>query len=280
MFIQTEATGDPATLRFIPGREVLASGAREFRDPAAARQSPLAAALFGLEEVKGVKLGPDTIEVTKANGADWQVVKSSILRVIMEHFVTGQPVLSADAATSGAEDFAAADAEIVEQIKDLIDTRIVPAVASSRGKVAFRGYREGTVFLELGGAAFGMIGGIENMLRHYVPEVKAVRDHREAMPKPGLQTAEAKVIQKLLDERINPAVAGHGGYVSLVDIQGDRAFIQLKGGCQGCGMADVTLKQGIEVEIKQAVPAIAEVLDVTDHANGTNPYYTPKGAHG
>ena len=125
------------------------------------------------------------------------------------------------------------------------------------------------------GSAFGLLAGIENMLRHYVPEVSAVKNYQDALPKPGLETPEGKLIFRVIEERINPAVAAHGGHVSLVDVQHDTVYIRLEGGCQGCGMADVTLKQGIEVEIKQAVPAIAHILDATDHAGGKNPYYQP-----
>ncbi|MCZ6530231.1 MAG: NifU family protein [Chloroflexi bacterium] len=108
-----------------------------------------------------------------------------------------------------------------------------------------------------------------------MPEIDAIKDYRDAIPKPGLDTPEGKEIQRLLDERINPAVAAHGGHIALVDVQDDTVYIRLEGGCQGCGMADVTLKQGIETEIKQLVPKITSVLDATDHAGGENPYYQP-----
>ncbi len=120
-----------------------------------------------------------------------------------------------------------------------------------------------------------LLGGMTNVLGHDVPEVNAVKDFRDAIPKPGLDTPQGKAVQEVLDSRINPAVASHGGHIALIDIKEDRAYIRLEGGCQGCGMADVTLKQGVEVEIKDAVPSIIEVLDVTDHANGDNPYYSP-----
>ena len=116
---------------------------------------------------------------------------------------------------------------------------------------------------------------IQNMLRHYIPEITAVLDYREALPKPGLKTPEGNAIRKLLEEKVNPSIAAHGGRITLVDLQKDRAYVRLDGGCQGCGMADVTLKQGVAVEIQNLVPSITEVLDVTDHADGTNPYYQP-----
>ncbi len=113
------------------------------------------------------------------------------------------------------------------------------------------------------------------MLRHYVPEVTDVIDYRDAMPKPGLETPEGEAILRILDEQVNPAVASHGGHISLVDVQGDTAYLRLEGGCQGCGMADVTLKQGVETAIRREVPTITTVLDVTDHAGGANPYFQP-----
>ena len=139
--------------------------------------------------------------------------------------------------------------------------------------MVLRGYDAGMVYVEFKGSAFQLKGGIENMLRHYVPEVVGVADWRDALPKPGLDTPEAAAIQNVLDTRINPSVAGHGGHISLIDLDGARAYIRMEGGCQGCGMADATLKQGVQVEIQKVVPTIREVLDVTDHAGGTNPYY-------
>ena len=141
--------------------------------------------------------------------------------------------------------------------------------------MVLRGFDAGVVYLEFQGGAFQLKSGIENMLRHYVPEIERVADWRDALPKPGLDTPEAQAIQDLLESRINPSVAGHGGHISLIDVEGARAYIRMEGGCQGCGMANVTLKQGVEVEIRKVVPTIREVLDVTDHAGGTNPYYQP-----
>ena len=162
---------------------------------------------------------------------------------------------------------------IVAEIAELIDTRIRPAATQGGGDVVLRGYDAGMVYVEFKGSAFSLKGGVENMLRHYVPEVVGVADWRDALPKPGLDTPEAIAIQDLLESSINPSVAGHGGHISLIDIDGARAYIRMEGGCQGCGMADVTLKQGVQVEIQKVVPTIREVLDVTDHAGGTNPYY-------
>ena len=287
MFIQSETTDTPATYKFLPGRTVLKSGTVDFRDAESAKRSPLAARMFEIESVTGVSLGPDYILVTKADNGEWQLLKPAVLGVIMEHFVAGQPVLL-DEEEGGATGEDAEDSELGTQIKELIETRIRPAIASDGGNIVFRGYEDGIVKLEMqGSAAIGSIvtlkKGIENMLQHYVPEVVEVR-FMEQKPsgegalgdkKPGLDTPEAKAIQELLDERVNPAVAAHGGRISLVDVQGDTAYIRLEGGCQGCGMADVTLKQGVEQEIKQVVPQITTVLDTTDHAGGANPYYQP-----
>ena len=167
------------------------------------------------------------------------------------------------------------DPELAAKIKDLIDTRIKPVASQNGGDVNYRGFKGGIVFLEITGAASELMMGIKNMLRHYVPEVEDVADYRDAIPKPGLDTAEGKAIRHLLDERINPQVASHGGHIALVDVKDDTVYIRLEGGCQGCGMADVTLKQGVATEIQSLVPAITTVLDVTDHAGGTNPYYQP-----
>ena len=139
----------------------------------------------------------------------------------------------------------------------------------------FQEFKDGKVVLEFQGSASRFKDGITNILRHYVPEVVAVVDHREAKPKPGLGTPNGRAVAELLETQINPAVAMHGGYIALVDVDEDTVYIRLEGGCQGCGMADVTLKQGVEVEIKRAVPDIAHVLDVTDHEGGDNPYYQP-----
>jgi Fe-S cluster biogenesis protein NfuA len=273
MFIQTEALPDGAAMRFMPGRAVLAAGERDFADAAAAAASPLAARLFEIEGVTGVRLEAEALVVAKAPAADWALIKPPILGVIMEHFVAGRPILAEGAAAPG--EGVEEDDEATAEIRELIETRIRPAAAQSGGDVIFRGFSDGVVLLELQGAGHALKDRIAAMLQHYVPEVREVRDVVDAQDKPGLDTPEGIEVRRVLDERINPAVAGHGGHVALVDVQDDRVYIRLEGGCQGCGMADVTLKQGIEVEIKRAVAGITAVLDVTDHAGGTNPYYQP-----
>jgi len=183
MFIQTEATPNPATLKFLPGRDVLVGEPRDFRQAESATISPLAAALFDVPGVEGVFLGSDFISVTK-DTAEWSHIKPAILGVIMEHFLSGKPVLNdgtADVVT-GDEFFEAEDAETVEVIKELLATRVRPAVAMDGGDITFKGFKEGTVFLHMQGACSGcpsstatLKSGIENLLRHFVPGVEAVQ---------------------------------------------------------------------------------------------------------
>ena len=169
--------------------------------------------------------------------------------------------------------FDEAAGETIARLEDLIATRIRPAVERGGGGIRLHGFKDGVAYLDLQGPAVSLRDGIVNMVRHFMPEVRDVLDWRDAIPKPGLETPTGLAVRQVLEERINPAVAAHGGHISLVDVQDDTVYIRLEGGCQGCGMAEATLKQGVEVEIKQAVPSITAVLDVTDHAGGSNPYY-------
>jgi Fe-S cluster biogenesis protein NfuA len=180
MFIQTESTPNPATLKFLPGRPVMGSGTANFTSEEAARSSPLAERLFALPEVAGVFLGADFITVTKAGDSDWYQLKPAILAVIMEHFTAGRPVIIAKAVdgTPGDED----EDEIVAQIKELLETRVRPAVAQDGGDIIFHDFEDGVVYLHMQGSCSGcpsstatLKAGIENMLRHYVPEVVEVR---------------------------------------------------------------------------------------------------------
>jgi Fe-S cluster biogenesis protein NfuA len=185
MFIQTEQTPNPATLKFLPGNQVLAEGTLDIRDAQAAECSLLASRLFLVDEVEGVFFGNDFVTITKSADADWQTLKPVILGVIMEHFVSGQPVMADDAYVGavhadGGED--GADAEIIDQIKQLLDTRVRPAVAMDGGDIVYRGFDNGVVMLQMRGACQGCPSstatlkmGIENMLRHYIPEVVEVR---------------------------------------------------------------------------------------------------------
>ena len=275
MFIQTEPTPNPATLKFLPGRPVMEKGTANFTDAEKARRSPLATALFGLEGISGVFLDSDFITVTKSDDKDWEIMKPHILSAIMDHFQSGKPVIEEPEAEAASPLERGDEDTIDSRIKELIDTRIRPAATQDGGDVTYHSFKDGVVYLEFQGSAFGLMTGIENMLRNYVPEVEAVKDHHDALPKPGLETPEGKAIWAVLEEEINPSVASHGGHISLVDVQGDTAYIRLEGGCQGCGMADVTLKQGVATQIQRVAPGITNVLDVTDHADGNNPYYQP-----
>ena len=183
MFIQTEATPNPATLKFLPGRAVMPDGTLDLRDVADAERSPLAQRLFGVSGVSGVFLGSDFITVTKSDG-EWPHLKPAILGAIMEHFMSGAPVLAAGSAADVIEEgefFDPADAQTVETIKDLLETRIRPAVAGDGGDITFRGYRDGTVYLAMKGSCSGcpsstatLKHGIQNLLRHFLPDVREV----------------------------------------------------------------------------------------------------------
>lgn len=190
MFIETETTPNPATLKFLPGREVMTAGAtREFTDEEAAKASPLAEALFDLGDVTGVFFGRDFISVTAGAGSDWSALKPQVVAILLDHFISQTPLfhpVSGNGITVPVEDaglgHAAEDEEIVAQILDLIETRIRPAVANDGGDVSFRGFREGVVYLQMQGACSGcpsstatLKNGIESLIKHYVPEVTEVR---------------------------------------------------------------------------------------------------------
>ena len=187
MYIQTEATPNPATLKFIPGRVVLDSGTMEFANREDAARSPLAEKLFAVPGVTGVFYGSDFVTVTKAGG-DWQHLKPAILGAIMEHYMSGAPLLadgavgSDEAADEEDEFFNDEDAETVATIKDLIETRVRPAVANDGGDITFRGFKDGIVYLNMKGACAGcpsstatLQHGIQNLLKHFVPDVVEVR---------------------------------------------------------------------------------------------------------
>ena len=183
MFIQTEQTPNPATLKFLPGQEVMADGVADFTEEAASESSPLAKRVFAVEGVTGVFLGRDFVTVTKAEGQDWYALKPAVLGALMEHYKSGDPVIAPDAELNqevgGVSDVGD---EIVKQIKELIDTRVRPAVAQDGGDIIFHGFEKGVVYLHMRGACAGcpsstitLKNGIENLLRYYVPEVSEVR---------------------------------------------------------------------------------------------------------
>ena len=189
MLIETESTPNPATLKFLPGRTVMDAGTRDFATPEEAEASPLAEALFALGDVTGVFFGRDFVSVTAASGVDWVTLKPDVLTVLLDHFSAAMPLfrpgsaaaISVPAAGEGFGDDPA-DAEIIEQIQDLIETRIRPAVANDGGDIIYQGFDKGRVYLRMQGACAGcpsstatLKNGIEQLLRYYVPEVTEVR---------------------------------------------------------------------------------------------------------
>jgi Fe-S cluster biogenesis protein NfuA len=189
MLIETETTPNPATLKFLPGRAVMDTGSRDFANPEDAEASPLAEALFGLGDVTGVFFGRDFISVTAAPGVEWSGLKPDVLGILLDHFSANMPLFhaaSADFAVPSADEEYPlddpSDAEIVDQIKELIETRVRPAVANDGGDIVYRGFQRGIVYLQLQGACSGcpsssatLKNGIEQLLKHYVPEVTEVR---------------------------------------------------------------------------------------------------------
>jgi len=188
MLIETEATPNPATLKFLPGRTVMDAGTRDFATPEEAEASPLAEMLFGLGDVTGVFFGRDFVSVTAAPGVEWRDLKPDVLAILLDHFAAGMPLFRQGSAgfavPAESQDFGddPEDADIVAQIRELIDTRVRPAVANDGGDIVYRGFREGKVFLQMQGACSGcpsstatLKNGIEQLLKYYVPEVTEVR---------------------------------------------------------------------------------------------------------
>lgn len=189
MFIETETTPNPSTLKFLPGRQVMAAGTREFASPEDAAASPLAEALFDLGDVTGVFFGTDFISVTAAPGVEWPSLRPQVVAILLDHFVSEAPLFAGGDASGFSvpaedEDHGddPADADIVAQIKDLIESRVRPAVANDGGDIVYRGFRDGVVYLSMQGACSGcpsssatLKHGIESLLKHYVPEVSEVR---------------------------------------------------------------------------------------------------------
>jgi Fe-S cluster biogenesis protein NfuA len=183
MFIQTESTPNPATLKFLPGQTVLDMGTADFPSAETADKSPLATRIFAVDGVTGVFFGNDFVTVTKAETVDWDHIKPALLGAIMEHFQSGQPIMSGDhTPASGHAEHSGEDGAIVNQIKELLDSRVRPAVAQDGGDITFHGFDRGVVYLHMQGACAGCPSstltlkmGIENLLRHYIPEVTEVR---------------------------------------------------------------------------------------------------------
>ena len=180
MFIQTEETPNPETLKFMPGQDVMADGTQDFSSADAAKISPLAEGLFKVDGVERVYFGDSFITVTKTSDKQWEILKPSVMDAIMDHFSSGKPLFTEEVKSDNAisED----DDEIVKQIKELLETRVQPAVAMDGGNIVFRDFQEGVVYVEMQGACSGcpsstatLKSGIENMLRHFIPEVEEVR---------------------------------------------------------------------------------------------------------
>lgn len=181
MFIQTEATPNPTTLKFIPGRTVMRNGSAEFRNAESAKASPLAGDIFSVEGVTGVFFGPDFISVSKGE-VDWAHVKPAILGAIMDHFTSGRELMIDEESRSTHAEHGGPDGAIVAKITELLDTRVRPAVAQDGGDITFHGFQGGVVYLTMRGACAGcpsstmtLKAGIENLLRYYIPEVVEVR---------------------------------------------------------------------------------------------------------
>ncbi len=292
MFIQTMPLSDEDRMQFLPGRRVMPEGNIAFESAEQGKEmSPLASRLYDIPGVQAVELGEDFITITKVpaneKGAMWIQLKPMVLAAIMDHYMTGMPVLNGPVSQEEEGSYSPEEQKVVESVRELVEDRIQPQLQEDGGDIAFKSYDSSTGMVTLAmdssglsTPAFGTQIKIENTVKHFVPEISRVKFERmeketEAADgdRPGLRTPEADAIRILLETRINPAIAAHGGYISLIDIQEETAYVEMAGGCQGCGMADATLKQGVEVEIKKAVPSIAQVLDVTDHAGGTNPYF-------
>ena len=189
MFIETELTPNPATIKFLPGETVMPSGTRDFPDETSAAASPLASALFDLGDVSGVFFGRDFVSVTAGEGVDWSQLKPQVVALLLDHFITQMPLFAGPDASGIAVPLAdddlpddPADAEIIDQIKELIEVRVRPAVANDGGDIVYRGFRDGVVYLTMQGACAGcpsssatLKNGIESLLKHYVPEVLEVR---------------------------------------------------------------------------------------------------------
>ena len=271
MFIQTHPLDDPARMRFTPGEPVLPAGFTSLGEAEAAERSPLARRLLRIEGIEGVALGLDDLTLRKAADAQWYILKPSVLGAIMEHYGAGDPIVAEP---------------VVVQVVDLLDDRIRPAIEAYGGEVLFRKFADGTLTLELiGGGGPNKRNMMTNIITHHVPDVAAVTWIGEApqveIPEglferaaDGPKGPEADAVQQLLDAKVNPAVAAHGGRITLIDVADHVAYVRMEGGCQGCSASAMTLQQGVKNAILSEVPTIQGVVDVTDHAAGSNPFFS------
>lgn len=271
MFIQTHPLDDPVLMKFTPGEPVLPVGTAPVGEADAADISPLARRLLRIEGIEAVALSLDDITLRRAAANEWYILKPAVLGAIMEHYGSGEPVLADP---------------VVMRILDLLDDRIRPAIEAYGGEVLFKKFADGTLTLELiGGGGAQKRDMMTNIITHHVPEVAAVTWVGEAPPaeipdwvfnggdEPPTGP-EAEAVMQLLDEKVNPAVAAHGGRITLIDVTDHVAYVRMEGGCQGCSASAVTLQQGVQNAILTEVPSIQGVVDVTDHSMGENPFFS------
>ena len=269
MFIETRPLDDPRLMRFVPGEPVLPPGTREVDEERAASSSPLARRLLSVDGVEGVALGLDDITVRRSDGAEWYVIKPPVLGAIMTHYGSGEPAL--------------ADPEILETLA-FLDARIRPAAEAYGGALRFCGLESGLLTLELTGGGGARKEMMANIILHHLPHVRDVAWQGDAPPvaMPGelleagaaaLEGPEADAVLRFLDDRVNPAVAAHGGHISLLGVVDHVAYVRMEGGCQGCSASALTLQQGVREAVLAEVASVRDVVDVTDHAEGLNPFY-------
>ncbi|MEE2996496.1 MAG: NifU family protein [Pseudomonadota bacterium] len=270
MFIQTHPEDDPELMRFTPGEPVLPVGKEPLSEAETLDISPLARRLLRIEGVEGVSLSLDDITLRRSGGTEWYILKPAVLGAIMEHYGAGEPVIAEP---------------VVLRLLELLDGRIRPAIEAYGGEVLFKKFADGTLTLELiGGGGAQKRDMMTNIISHHVPEVESVTWVGEAPaaeipdwllngkeePPTG---PEAEAVMQLLDEKVNPAVAAHGGQITLIDVADHIAYVRMEGGCQGCSSSAVTLQQGVQNAIISEVPTIQGVVDLTDHSQGVNPFF-------
>jgi len=270
MFIQTHPTDDPALMRFIPGEPVLPVGHEPVSEMEASLLSPLARRLLRIEGVEGVSLSLDDVTLRRGDSSEWYILKPAVLGAIMEHYGSGEPVISE---------------KVVLSILDLLDDRIRPAIEAYGGEVLFKKFANGTLTLELiGGGGAQKREMMTNIITHHLSDVESVTwvgeppasDIPDWVFNGGDEPPtgpEAEAVMEFLDQRINPSVAAHGGRITLIDVTDHVAYVKMEGGCQGCSSSAVTLQQGVQNAIIAEVPSIQGVVDVTDHSEGVNPFF-------